>query len=61
MARSRFVAYNRPSCCEAEVFAGSFGRYADYPIYATPYDTLCNPGSSAYAPHACEAFYEYFR
>ena len=43
--------------CGGAVFAGSFGWY-DYPIYPTPYDTLCNPRSSVYAPRECEAFYE---
>lgn len=46
--------------CGGDVFAHSFAWYADYPIYPTPYDTLCNPASSAYAPRACEAFYVYF-
>lgn len=47
----------RPHACGA--VASSLDWYVDYPIYPTPYDTLCNPGSSQYAPRACMAFYEY--
>jgi hypothetical protein len=44
--------------CGAHVVATSLDRCVDWPLWLTPYDTLCNPGSPQYAPRACMAYYE---